>query len=471
VATTRRLLAAGLVGVSILGVTLANTLGGGDTVPDARDTTPRLANLWWDVDGGSCRRSATPRAYDDAAACTPPARESGDLEMTGWTIAQDGDVIGVYDEPGGDEYGVLTTGADAKTATIRGMGLDGSVPEFSQAVIACDACKIENVKFENRAPARDVEHDWICQGPTPDYGGADGMFLNGIVNICSSATLRNVEIDGLLNGATCLEGANIEAPGATIRGGSIHGIVDRKGVAFHGSDLTFDGIDFYDIKRMRQCGGVDPHNECLYTAGGYDGLTFRNNRLLGCPSGQGLAMLGSCSGGEGPSNILIEGNVFGRTNEGSGVDLRTDWHGSGGIRSLFIGASACDIDSGWTVRYNTFETVPDADSADELRDGPGNGQWYGNLGAADCSARWNYHHNVGDTCSGADSVSVSPSTNTPEMPDQMAAWYRDAYNWDYHLKPGAAAIGAGDPENKPSRDLDGTPRADPPTAGAYEYAP
>lgn len=462
----------------LVAAAIAATAVGGIAVIDGPDNPPPgdgLANLWWDADGGSCTRSSTAIAYNDATACAVPARVGGAGEtasMVGWSTAQSGDTIGVYDEPGGNDYGVLTTGADGKVVTIKGMGGAGGVPEFSEAVLACDACTIQNVRFENRTPSRSADNDWMCQGPAPNYGGLSSFFANGIVNICSSVVLEDFEIDGLLNGGTCREGIKWEATGATIRNGSIHGVVDRKGIDLNGANTTLDGIDFYDIKRLQQCGGSDPHNECIYTAGGYDNLKILRSQFRGCPSGQGIAMLGTC-GGSGPKNILIAGNVFARTNEGSGADLRNDWHPNGGIRSLFIGGSSCTIDNTWRVIHNTFETIPDADDNDGAGNGTGDGIWANNLGGADCSSRWAFTNNVGETCGGT-GVSISPNTNTQASPNRMSAWYTDAFNWNFRPLDGSAPCGAASPTYVDSAygtltDIDGNVRSTTaPTAGAYE---
>ena len=470
-----RAFGATIVAAAVAALTAFALTTGGET--EAPPPAPKLANLWWDSDGGSCTRSAKRVAYNDAAACAVPARTSAESNsLRGWTVAQSGDLIGVYDEPGGNDYGVLTTGADAKTVTVRGMGGAGGKPEFAEAVVACDACVLDNLKFENRAPSRTVDHDWMCQGPAPAYGGHGSMFLNGIVNLCSSGTIQNFDIDGQRTAAAGAdgcppEGVKAEADGWKVSRGQIHGVWDRRGMDISGAGFTVEGVRFWDVKRPNICGPAPPdvHNECIYTTH-YSGATFRNNRFEGCPSGQGIAMLGSCTE-PGEADVTIEGNVFAHTNEGSGPDPRTDWHPNGGVRSLFIGDSACHT-TGWVVRYNTFETAPDSDSADRLTFGGSKGQWYGNLGAADCNtALWDYHHNVGDTCGGASSVAVSPSTNTQALPGRMSGWFRDAFNWNFHLVAGAAAIDAGDPANKPAADIDGVRRDDPPDAGAYEFVP
>jgi hypothetical protein len=47
--------------------------------------------------------------------------------------------------------------------------------------------------------------------------------------------------------------------------------------------------------------------------------------------------------------------------------------------------------------------------------------------------------------------------------------YVDQHGFDLHLRPGAAAIGHGDPTNHPATDIDGDPRQDGlPDAGADE---
>ena len=45
------------------------------------------------------------------------------------------------------------------------------------------------------------------------------------------------------------------------------------------------------------------------------------------------------------------------------------------------------------------------------------------------------------------------------------------FAFDVGLKPGAPAIGAGNPAGAPATDITGAPRGSPPDIGAYQYRP
>jgi hypothetical protein len=441
------------------------------------------ANLWVDTDGGTCTRSATPVAYSNAAAC-PPFTTRSSTDQAAITNASPGDMIMVKDVTGGDDYGKMILGPASKAVTIKAE-TTGAV-EFSRAVIACSACIVEGFKFEARAPGSTADDDWVCQGPIPAGRGKSDFFVGGIVSVCATPVLLNDEIDGLrdhgVSGTCPKNGMDVSADqagftdetitsttGFQMIGGSIHGIVNAKGINGGGDYVVISGVDFYNFGRFTDC-DPDVHNECIYSTY-MKHLVFRNNLLAGCPSGQGLALLGNCGSGYG--DITIEGNVFARTNEGSGADYRNDWHPSGGGRSLFLGSSLCSIDAD-VVRYNTFETGPDADASELLTAGATKGLWYANLGASDCNPTlWTYSFNVGQTCSGASSVPLSPFANSSSSPNAMASCYVDAFNFNFRLVSGCAAINAGDPSRIAPPDRDGHIRgADGfPDPGAYEYVP
>lgn len=416
------------------------------------------AHLWWDQDGGSCVRHDPPAAYSDEEACLPPSRTSPEgSSMLGWDNAQDGDTILVVDEPGGDDYGDLTIGPEGKSVTIRAAS---GRPEFALAVVSCDNCSLDGLTFEYRGGGIDADEFWVCN----EAGHSNS--LRGIVAMCgSNADLLNFEVDGRGNpggGGVCPPaGVNISvAPDASasngprLVSGEIHGIVDGKAIDGGMSYGLVDGVNFYDITRPNAC-APDVHNECVWL-GTVDHTTIRNSRFVDCPT---QAILVSDLGTPNWDGFTLENNVFTRsTNGGPG----TGWHVSPtGIRS------GIEVQTGWTVRYNTFETVPDMQSVP----GSSGNQWYGNLGGAACGlAGWTYRHNVGQTCGGEGSVPTTPPFNTASQPGGFACW-ADAPANDFHLAVGCPAVGAGDPASFPVADADGVPRGSPPDAGAYEAVP
>jgi hypothetical protein len=449
-------LAVGAVGAGVNAFNGESGTPGAGTARATPTPTPRpsRANLWIDKDGGTCTRSATRVAYEDAAACLPPNRGlSQPANMLAWDNARNGDLVLVVDPSGPHDYPTLTLGPGKKTVTYQAAS---GRPAFNGAVLACDNCAVDGFRFwgQTSGPSSAGEYAVCNEAGFGDY-------LDATVAVCGVANIRNFEVDGENEGgpgrcANAVDlsdrGAATPTNGAELVNGSIHGYRDGKGFDGGLAYGLIDGVEFYDITRPATCNS-DPHNECMWVST-LTGSTIRNSRFLRCPT-QGILI--SDLGSPDWTGFTLEGNLFTHSVEGTpGVD---DWHSS----PVGISAAPSLPRVDWTVRYNTFETTPGlaSNAADS-----GN-VWYGNIGGAACGlAGWTYHHNVGETCGGASSVALSPAINTEAEPNGVTCW-SDAPKADFTLTAGCPAIGAGDPHAFPAADLLGTARAAAPDAGAY----
>jgi hypothetical protein len=264
------------------------------------------------------------------------------------------------------------------------------------------------------------------------------MTLNQ-VNFPDSAndiTLRNVVNHGMWWQGS----SNISILGGEISCGACgyHSHMQNSGT-HPPTNILFDGVYFHDWQSQ---GGE--HVECLQILGG-DGITIRNSVFKDC---------GTANGGLGatadlhlqaysdpaPKNILLENDFFYPS----------------GNPYVIQGEDFVNFD----LRYNSLS------GPILLYNGPSSGtgmDFVGNvLKASPCNAQdnvaainWRYNVIQGGTCGPTD-------LNAPEG-------FLDP-NSNLHLKPGAAAIDAGDPTSYPTSDIDGQSRflGARPDAGADE---
>lgn len=199
------------------------------------------------------------------------------------------------------------------------------------------------------------------------------------------------------------------------------------------TNILIDGVDFHDWTRVANPAA---HIECLQFGAG-DGITIRNSRFRNCET-QGL-FFRSWGGTARIRNVTIENNFFDATTVGY-YPLRI---------ATFSGVTYDNIQ----VRYNSGlqSFLIDEGSTTNVR-------WVGNVAPRSrCTPGQTYSHNVwqGAACSATDKNAAAGFTNPTST--------------DLHLTTTAAAIGAGDPNDHPTTDIDGQPRNDgAPDAGADE---
>jgi hypothetical protein len=232
----------------------------------------------------------------------------------------------------------------------------------------------------------------------------------------------------------------------TIQGGSYGGgKPDVAPVKVQGSPaptgITFDGVIFHDA--VRQTEGA--HLECIYAAD-VQRFTVRRSQFRNCAI---MDLFLTKLSGVDPRDVLIENNFFDATGSHSNSLSR-------GYYSLMV-ANHIGNASNFTIRNNSFGQAMALDAGSFAAT-----RVVGNVGPqSDCRSGVSYGYNVWTSvrCAGTDKRAASGFVNPR--------------GYDYHLRPGAAAVDAGAPSDSPSVDIDGQrrPYAGGPDAGADEVAP
>jgi hypothetical protein len=203
-------------------------------------------------------------------------------------------------------------------------------------------------------------------------------------------------------------------------------------------DVLVDGVRFHDVQFVDQSKWDGGHPDCLESHGAFVNLTIRNSVFERC----GNTFFGLYTDWGSYTGLLIENNLFYKTTE------NTYW-------GLQVGTKPGFTCSNVVFRYNTYDPdQPDASNRHApplIDDCPGSPtQVYGNIfrkgpPGGGCEGSWS--HNVfeeGTPCGAASIVSEA---------------FFVARGSDYHLRPGSPAIGRGDPQRTPARDVDGQARA------------
>ena len=409
------------------------------TVPKAAPAPPRtvrpktappprsgLANVWIDPNGGSCRRSATPRPYQDGAACAGM--------QAAYNAAAAGDTVNIVT----GTYGGQGLRGGTKQLTFRAAG--PGRPSFGQLISAAANITVRGVLIEDRAN---------FNGPCSDPD-------NAVLYPCApNQTYADVIVDGLNQGEN--HGIRGVGDGFTLRDSEVRNIRNQKGFEGGADDMLFDNNYWHGITVTRS----EVHNECMYVNNGNRSI-YRRNLFIGCPT---MALFfTNWNGGPAYRDVIVENNVFGHT-----VDTGGGWHPSCAFK-IGWGSNNQNTVFGWVVRYNTFETDPCTDGTPSGSDARA-AQWYGNLGGSQCAAEFVYSYNVGDTCGGVAELSVRGATNDAGNRNR-APFYINAPAGDFRLRPGARAIDRANPKAHPATDKSRKrrPVGRAPDAGAYEFS-
>jgi hypothetical protein len=253
----------------------------------------------------------------------------------------------------------------------------------------------------------------------------------------------NVTLDGLHVNAQNTKSAGIYNGGDhnTFRNGSVHGIVDEKGVLNTGSNAVFDNFDFYDVFVT----SPEVHNECFYSNG--PNLTLRNSHFWNCATMDLFITRGTWWRQPLYGGVTLINNVFGHTT----TDEPGEWH----YYSLGVHLGVEQL-SHWRVVNNTFETPVNGGGLPA----PGT-VWANNVGSWECHAGAIFSHNVGQKCAASDKAVLRRTE---------FGWVNPASH-NFHLTARSPAIGAADPDYAPKSDKDGKDRTGRLEAGAYEYLP
>ena len=409
--------------------TLIASPGAAEAVPTAAlAPDPAGANVWLDVNGGSCTRHDAATKYSDSQAC--------DSLQSAWNAAHSGDTVNIA----AGTYGRQTLGAGTKKVTFRAAG--SQRPKFGQLVSAASNVTFRRITIEERGI---------------DRSGPCG-FSNAVLHPCGAdEVFDNVIVDGLNTPGTNVHAIRGVGDRFVLKNSEIRDIVDNKGFEGGSNGMVIENNYWHDIKLVTP--GV--HNECMYVDGG-SGAVIRDNRFIKCPT---MALFfTNYNGGPPYKDILVENNVFGHT-----LNDEQRWH-DGCSFYLAGGQNGQNTVFGWVVRYNTFEVPPCLDPTPSGGDS-GAGKWYGNLGSdGRCIPEFVFRYNVGETCGGVGEIPVTRATNDSSHPNQ-APFYVNAPAGNFQLRPGSAAINRGDPDTFPPRDGSFHNRliGSAPDAGAYEF--
>jgi hypothetical protein len=411
----------------VVGLVAAGAAPSGVSSTKAVPKIASRANVWVDTNGGSCRRSATPRRYVDARACPSVA--------AAYSAATSGDAVDVVR----GTYGRQVVPAGTKRVVIRGA--PGVRPVFGTTTVAASNVTLAAVTIRRSDDP----------GPNTATLEAKGSHL----------TFNGVHVNSLNMRAR--QGIAASGNWDVFRNGSTFNVVDEKGALVGGSHVTFVNFAFHDVRTTSST----VHNECVYSDG--PNLTVRRSHFWNCATMDLFITRGDWWNQPAYGGVTIENNVF----EHSRMEEPGSWHYYGllfGGQLRYDGAPLRNL----KVRYNTFETSVSLESSFEAT---GDSEWVGNLGGGwGCIAGMRFSHNVGTKCSATDKrVSTAsscgpPACRTPRMASQ--GWVDPAMH-NFHLRRGAPGISAGDPASFPRVDKGGgrRPVGHEPDAGAYEFRP
>jgi hypothetical protein len=206
-------------------------------------------------------------------------------------------------------------------------------------------------------------------------------------------------------------------------------------------NILIDGAYIHDYRRS----SPDEHLECLHIPGG-DGITIRNSRFRRCDVFN--IFFTKWAGPDPPKNVLIENNFFDKPTLDGGYGVCCTYY-------AVHFSDAMERFENITLRYNSA-----ANAEFSVGQGPKtNVRFIANVGVrGSCPNDIVFSYNVWDgrRCGRTDRRERNP--------------FVDPASSNLHLRPGSAAINAGDPKVFPRRDIDGQrrPLGKRPDAGADE---
>jgi chitodextrinase len=402
--------------------------------PQAPPPSNGTANLWVDASGGNCARLSSRGGYADAQAC-------GSLNAA-YQAASAGDVVlikgGTYPSQAISDRSNLALGSaviSMHPAPGENIVVDGYL-DVRTHDLAIDGGDQLGVNEANRIQVNGIS----SSDQAVDFGwGNNSPRVTG--NVVEDVHTRNVYFD---------DGSR----GNTFRNGDV-GPSDLGGENLC-SDLVQSGNAQFTVEYnlvhdnlSSGCGGA--HIDAFDLNPDDTGSVVRGNRIWWCGT--------QCIFTGDPGKLLVENNFIEETNAcGGGCD----------------GPQEIALMGDTVVRYNTVEGDDGygCNSCSPTR--PGNTVIYGNVflspyggcaGGGVITASYDYNvFAPGGTSCGSHSKVCTPRLANGNL------WTNVDQQADYHLASNdTCALGAGEPGDYPSQDLDGTARPQgAPDAGADE---
>ena len=350
-----------------------------------------------------------------------------------------------YIAPSGSDSAPCTAAAPCQSlarayqAAAPGQSIEvagGSYPTQTVPYVASHGAGAD-VVVRSAAGATPSFNQLNIAGTHVDIGGIATGFVDikpGNGGAPADVTVRNGRGNGLFVGGGT---QRIRIIGGSYGGGA----PNQTPVKVQGSpaptDVTFDGVLFHDAVRTQE----GAHLECLYAAD-VQRFTVRNSAFRNCAI---MNLFLTKLSGVDPNGVTVENTFFDRTGSHGG-DL------SKGYYALQIGGAISSL-PGLVLRNNSFNQPIWFEAPT-----PG-ARIVNNVGElSNCPKGATFSHNVwsGVRCGASDK--------------QAPTGFADPANYDLHLKPGAAAINAGDPSDAPATDIDGgaRPPGAPPTRARDE---
>lgn len=446
-------------GVSTGGFTSGG--GGGET-----------ANIWVDVDGGTCVDNSSAVSYSSATACGG-FDTANDAADNGDTIKVKGGTYAAQTITGGNSR---TTRATLTIATGETATIDGSLQISVASFITLDGggsrygvgARLVTTLMGSDDNAAAPDNQWpgnINGSNQVTLQGADfgGWFIldstNATVKFNDIGPCNNVDNSGVGSGSSMCDNGSVE-----------YCEVAEIGCAGYNTDHLVEGNLVHDFNCddsfFNGSGGDDCHWECMYVSYA-NNLTIRGNKFVNCANGGNIFHTFSNGGGSftadfGYTGYTLENNVFTQSCNNVGSEC-------GGRLDNASGFGHCNIYSGndftnTKIRFNSFLAGSGFDMDNACTMGSPGVTFTGNIrngSSVACAGIWSVpptfqyevYHTYGTTCGGTGNTNIGGSPTF--------------FTSDTNTAPDAHLTGAETqtPDNKvptsatcPSEDFDGQTR-------------